>query len=313
VRALSRCARMGRDLLYRGRLFLTTTVRRKTISPRSAFQGTSDRYWYWVLARGWQANPALRGVIPGLPSERIQQNWTGSAGDATLREGYDFYRLVRDLARKHQRDIRPDSRVLDFGCGWGRMIRFFLRDVDSPNLVGCDCYAEALEAARKENIWCDFRLVDPMPPSPFPSASFDVIYLYSVFSHLSEEAHLRWLTEFHRLLRPGGLLFVTTRKRDFILQCAALRQRLDVPEHVRGSRASFADSDASLKRYDAGAYCHSATGGGGVLDAAFYGETCIPRAYVEREWGRLFRVLEFLDDTRCPQALIVAAKPHGSP
>ena len=312
-RALLRRAGLSRDLLYRIRLSLTAMLRQRAITPHSAFKGTSDRYWYWVLVRGRQSTPALRDVIPGLPAESIQQNWTGSTGETTLREAYDFYRLVRDVARRYGRDIRPDTRVMDFGCGWGRIIRFFLRDVEPGNLVGCDCYAEALEAARNGNAWCDFRLIDPMPPSSFASESFDVIYLYSVFSHLSEEAHLKWLKEFHRLLRPGGLLFVTTRKRDFILQCAELRRRRDVPEYARGGVASFPDTEESLRRYDAGTYCHSATGGGGVLETSFYGETCIPKPYVEREWSKTFQVLEFLDhEPRCPQALIVAAKPLAS-
>jgi hypothetical protein len=46
-----------------------------------------------------------------------------------------------------------------------------------------------------------------------------------------------------------------------------------------------------------------------VLTASFYGETCIPKAYVQREWGKLFRVLDFLDtDPRCPQAVAVIQK-----
>ena len=308
---LSRCGETGRELLYRALLRSRGTERREITSPRLAFKNSSDRYWFWLLSRGWQVRPALREVLPGLPEERIQQNWTGSTGDATLREGYKFYCLVREVAAKYQRDLHPETRMLDFGCGWGRIIRFFLRDIEHRNLVGCDCYREALEAARQQNKWCEFRLVEPMPPSPFEAASFDVIYLYSVFSHMSEEAHLRWLGEFQRILKPGGLMFVTTRKRDFILRCAELRRRVNVPEDAQGAMASFSDTEGALRKYDSGDYCHSATGGGGVLDASFYGETCIPRTYVEREWTKMFRLLEFLDnDPRCPQVVIAAEKPR---
>jgi hypothetical protein len=40
-----------------------------------------------------------------------------------------------------------------------------------------------------------------------------LIYLYPVFSHFPEEMHLALLREFHRLLRPGGLLIAPTRQR----------------------------------------------------------------------------------------------------
>ena len=52
-----------------------------------------------------------------------------------------------------------DSRVLDFGCGWGRVIRFFLKDVAPWNLVGVDIDPNApSSAARATNRWCRFEL-----------------------------------------------------------------------------------------------------------------------------------------------------------
>ena len=42
------------------------------------------------------------------------------------------------------------------------------------------------------------------PPLRFADGSFDIVYAYSVFSHLSERVQLRWVEEFARILRPGG-------------------------------------------------------------------------------------------------------------
>lgn len=239
----------------------------------------------------------------------MQQNWTGSIGDATLQEAFDFYRLVLARSRAYGRPVGRATRVLDFGCGWGRITRFFLREVDPGNLVGSDCYAEALVEARRNSRWGQFVLTDPRPPAPFQDGSLDLIYLYSVFSHLAESIHLDWLREFHRLLRPGGLVIATTRKRAFILECAALRARTAVPVFAAGGAGSFIDTEEALRRYDAGEFCHSPTGGGGVLADSFYGETCIPRVYAEREWGKLFTVRDFLDsDPHCPQTVAVLQK-----
>jgi SAM-dependent methyltransferase len=306
---LAAIKRIGAEHAFRARVRLARLDGGPVANPRERFGGASDRFWRWLILRGAQRRYGLEQALPGVPADEMQRNWTGSSGESTLQEAFDFYRLVVERARAHGRPIGRDTRVLDFGCGWGRIIRFFLRDVDPWHLHGCDCYPEALVQARRNSRWGHFILTDPRPPAPLRDASFDVIYLYSVFSHLAESIHLDWLREFHRLLRPGGLLVATTRKRAFILECAALRAWSTVPAFATGGAASFRDTEETLRRYDAGEFCHSPTGGGGVLADSFYGETCIPKAYIEREWGKLFTVREFLDaDPRCPQAVAVAQR-----
>jgi SAM-dependent methyltransferase len=49
-----------------------------------------------------------------------------------------------------------------------------------------------------------------LPPLPFPDASFDVTYNFSVFTHLSVPSQLAWARELYRVLRPGGLLVCST-------------------------------------------------------------------------------------------------------
>ena len=55
-----------------------------------------------------------------------------------------------------------------------------------------------------------FLPIADRPPVAFPPASFDVAVANSVFTHLEEARQRGWLEELHRLLRPGGLLIVTT-------------------------------------------------------------------------------------------------------
>ena len=52
--------------------------------------------------------------------------------------------------------------------------------------------------------------LDADPPTPLPASHFDVVYAGSVFTHFDEERQLRWLTELHRILRPGGLLIASS-------------------------------------------------------------------------------------------------------
>jgi len=279
------------------------------VSPSSRFAGVSDDFWFWLFTEGYRANESrLRGLLPEMPPEAVQLRFTGASGDATLGEAFGFYQLVRKLAAKHRRG--PVQTILDYGCGWGRIIRFFLRDVNLDNLIGIDCYPEMIDLCRATNPFCRFELVDPYPPTRLSDNSFDIIYSYSVFSHLSEEAHLAWLEEFRRVLKPGGLLIATTRARNFVLECAEMRRQQEQRFWMRGAAASFMDTDAALARYDRGEYLYEAVGGGGVLDSSFFGETCIPRAYVERRWTTFFDFVDFIDNRKVSiQNVAVVRKP----
>ena len=126
---------------------------------------------------------------------------------------------------------------------------------------------------------------------------------------LSEEAHELWLREFHRLLRPGGLLLATTWPREYIIRCERARQGDTLGTHP-GSLGAFQGTADWLARYDRGEFCHSPVGGEDALSSSFYGESCIPQPYVEARWSRSFRALDYVeaDGRRLWQNLIVARR-----
>ena len=41
----------------------------------------------------------------------------------------------------------------------------------------------------------NFETVEPFPPTSLPAGSFDLVFAYSVFSHLSEAAATAWVEE----------------------------------------------------------------------------------------------------------------------
>jgi len=48
------------------------------------------------------------------------------------------------------------------------------------------------------------------PPTEFPDDTFDFIYGISVLTHLPEMLQFAWMNELSRVLKPGGLLYITT-------------------------------------------------------------------------------------------------------
>lgn len=281
------------------------------MTPHECFSERSEETWFWALTDGYAKHAELRSILPGVPDEEFQATYTGSSGKTSLREGFNAYMLFKRLYEKHCGPIGECPTLLDFGCGWGRIIRFFLRDLPSSRLIGLDHSADAIKVCKETNPWTRFELIDPDPPTLLPDNSVNLIYLYSVFSHLPESMHTTLLKEFSRILRPGGLLIATTRRRDFITWCASLRGDKDLadkPDWLKTSAVAYPDTAAALASYDAGEFCYSNLGYSGRW--SFWGEAAIPRAYVEKNWSQWFEFKDYIDDpSACPQDVIVVRKP----
>jgi SAM-dependent methyltransferase len=263
------------------------------LTPRSLFGGLTDDQWRWLHLEGRVSCPFLTRYLPSLPDQRLQDRLTATSGDTALEWGGHAYELFKQLYEKHAGPLSPTSRVLDFGCGWGRVIRFFLRDVEPTNLVGIDVSEEAIAACLETNHWCRFERCGTLPPTALESQSFDLAYAYSVFSHLSEEAHLRWLVEFERLLKPEGLLIVTTLPRAFLAVCsewAAEDDDQDRPAWQRQAIACLTPIEHFLSAYDRGEFCYAPLS----EDRPHFGLASISEQYVRSTWIRHLEVLEFI-------------------
>lgn len=101
------------------------------------------------------------------------------------------------------------KRVLDFGCGVGRVLRQFAPESEEAEFWGCDLDRPSLD-------WLQANLSPPFnffesgesPGLPQDDGSFDLIYAFSVYTHFTDN-WAGWLLEHHRVLADGGLLFAT--------------------------------------------------------------------------------------------------------
>tara|TARA_R110001583_G_scaffold195420_1_gene373006 strand:- start:18001 stop:19461 length:1461 start_codon:yes stop_codon:yes gene_type:complete len=270
-----------------------------------------DHQWLNVLIRSVTV-PAYNGFpLPGFPSEDLQVGMVGSSNEAALREGMRFYRAVREHCQRDGVRWDGNGRLLDFGTGWGRYARIFMHDFRPENVVGVDVSEQYVNVCRENFPYARFETVTPLPPTSLEGDGFDLIIAYSVFSHLSAAASDAWIAEFTRILRPGGMIAITTQGRSLLGVCEQMRAEKDFshPWH-RQLANSFVDRTACEAAYDSGEFLHSATGYGVAGSEAFYGESLIPRGYVERHWTHALELTAFIDDRNyLPQALIVLRKP----
>ncbi|HEX6872061.1 MAG TPA: class I SAM-dependent methyltransferase [Micromonosporaceae bacterium] len=152
-------------------------------------------------------------MTAAVPPPELRSRATGTADErAFITAGARTANDVRLLLRRCGAALgEPGQRVLDFGCGCGRVLRHFRPEREAgTEFHGVDLDAGAIA-------WCSgnlaglgtFRVGPAQPPLPFADGWFDVAYGISVFTHLADAAHEAWLDELRRVVRPGGVALLT--------------------------------------------------------------------------------------------------------
>lgn len=114
-----------------------------------------------------------------------------------------------------------------------------------------------------------FQANEAWPPLAFDTATFDLTYAISVFSHLPEDMQIAWLAELRRVTRPGGYLLLSVLG----------------PEHwgegLEAARVGLAQRGFAFVRGG------STEGLPDFYQQAFHAET-----YLRATWGERFEVIE---------------------
>jgi SAM-dependent methyltransferase len=129
-------------------------------------------------------------------------------------DGIETAKWLIEYFRKHI-DLK-DRRILDWGCGPGRIIRHLPALLgDGCGYYGTDYNAESIDWCKKNLRGIKFSKNSLAPNLHYPDDFFDVIYGISILTHLSEQFHYGWFNELQRVLKPGGIMFLTTQGDNF--------------------------------------------------------------------------------------------------
>ncbi|MET0069691.1 MAG: class I SAM-dependent methyltransferase [Candidatus Thiodiazotropha sp.] len=182
-------------------------------------------------------------------------------------------------------DKESGNRILDFGCGCGRVISFLARLLGNNRFHASDIDHEAIAWCR-ENLADvgEFTVNSALPPLPFENDYFDLVYSISVFTHLPEDMQTSWLAELQRITRKGGYLLLTIHGEDLAPQ--AIRQTL-------GEQGFF---------YSVGSGTDGLPG--------FYQTTFHTEQYIRRHWGSYFEIVRIVRrGILNHQDLVICRKP----
>lgn len=131
-------------------------------------------------------------------------------------EGVETYRtralnvigLIDRSLEAAGRSVGDVRRWLDFGCGYGRVLRFLVQRVDPDRVYASDVIDEGVEFCASE--FGVHPLHSTAALRDLDLGRFDFLYAISVLTHLDEENETAMMEFLHRSLEPGGIALFTT-------------------------------------------------------------------------------------------------------
>lgn len=188
-------------------------------------------------------NRRFRRAHPGLPVPPLYVLWDAqsytsyaSYHESGIKAAKVYWQIFRTHAMTRSDGSAAPYRVLEWGCGPARIVRHLpslaAADGVAAEFYGTDYNPKAIAWAQANLPEVRFALNTLAPPLPFPDHDFDFLYCRSVFTHLSEALHFAWIRELQRVVRPGGVISLST-------QGMAHRPRLDAAERERFDRGEL--------------------------------------------------------------------------
>jgi len=159
--------------------------------------------------------PNISQALPHTPPDEEQRIWTGSAGHELLQDTISFTRILNERSRQHRKQPLTGARILDYGCGFGRILRAMLYFTDPDKLFGVDPWDRSIEICRQHGVLASLAQSEFLPDALPVEGLFDVAYSYSVFTHLSPRATRAALGALRKSISNDGFLAITIRDVEF--------------------------------------------------------------------------------------------------
>jgi SAM-dependent methyltransferase len=165
---------------------------------------------------GPDQSPVIGADGCALPPARLM-NLVAASDDVTwfLEAGHRAASSMRAILARNGVAVEQLGAILDFGCGAGRVMRHW-KSLEGPTLHGTDYNPELVEWCAANLPFATFRVNRLNGGVDYPPVSFDLIYAFSVFTHLGPAGQSFWITELSRVLKPGGSLFITTHGERYL-------------------------------------------------------------------------------------------------
>lgn len=199
-----------------------------------------------------------------------------------LNSGKQTAERIVELVAKTGSDISVFDSVLDFGCGCGRVLRE-MPSYTNAKLFGCDLHKDAIDWCSKNYSIAEFFYGTERPPLFINDKQIDLLYGISVLTHLDESHQDEWLAEWHRIVRPGGIIIATFRAEDF------------VDNFIEPTNSDYAKQICNDWKQDSEGFCFLSHREWEGTFEKFYSDAYHTKEYIHQHWGKYFEILELVD------------------
>jgi SAM-dependent methyltransferase len=260
----------------------------------------TDDQWLDMLLRSLEDTVIDDISLPAFPDEKLQRITNSQCGSETMIDAFSFYMLTKQLAQKHGNPVGKISRILDYGCGWGRIYRCFLREVPITGLFGVDVQHALVEACKNSFLPEQFKLIKSNAELPYDDETFDLVFANSVFSHLSKDLHQHAIREISRVTKCNGLIICTMISDTFL---AKLTHGND--SYKDWFVSIFGDLDITIAKTRKDGFVWGSTGRKGTLSE--YGLAIITDQWIHEHWSEKLDILEIIHESYS-QCIVIACK-----
>lgn len=272
------------------------------MSITEKFGHVSNDEWLKIVTRSVE-EPVVEGEnFPRFPHAFRPKDDRGAGDGEAMIRAHALWIYAEGYCRAYGSPLNAHSSVLDVGCGWGALTRFFARDVAAENIHGVDTNPNAIAMCRDLGVPGRFTQIQPGAALPFPNDFFDVIVAGSAFAHLPESLAYALLCEMSRVCKKYGVVAIAVEDASFF-------DAADPADSARARRLSeYADEiDAMRAQAAAGEYVYLPPKGARAAET--YGDAVIPRQWIQERCWRLFNFVRY-DAARPPihRAVVVGRK-----
>lgn len=141
------------------------------------------------------------------------------------KDGLETAREIVDLLGKQYNILQKGARLLDWGCGPARVTRHLPDLLPGAELHAVDYNEQYINWCKSKIRGIQFKQTAVSPPTSYPGAYFNVVIGLSVFTHLSEQNHYEWLEELYRIIKPAGMLLMTTQGKSYTFKLSSDERR----------------------------------------------------------------------------------------